>query len=79
MFYFLLEQATCLTLTPAEPSDMFLSTTAEDSPSSESSAVTPSRSSSHSSGMTVNLNAWPENFDARWYQNRHCTGETSIC
>ncbi|KAE8291060.1 hypothetical protein D5F01_LYC10655 [Larimichthys crocea] len=58
------DQTSYVTLTPVDHSDIVLSTTTEDPPSSESDNT--SMSSSNTSRMTVNLSVWHENFSVPW-------------
>lgn len=57
-----------VTLTAIEPSDLIYSTVTKDPSSSEPCSTSPSSSSYDSSGMTVNLSAWPENFTVPWHR-----------
>uniref|UniRef100_A0A0F8AHU0 Uncharacterized protein n=1 Tax=Larimichthys crocea TaxID=215358 RepID=A0A0F8AHU0_LARCR len=67
------DQTSYVTLTPVDHSDIVLSTTTEDPPSSESDNT--SMSSSNTSRMTVNLSVWHENFSVPW--NRMPPGITT--
>lgn len=62
-----------MTLTPVDHSDVVLSTTTEDPPSSESDST--SMSSSNTSRMTVKLSVWHDNFRVPW--NRMPPGITA--
>lgn len=63
LFFFQIDQTAYVTLTPVNDSDIVLSPTTEDPPSTESDSTS---MASTPSSMTVNLNVWHENFRVPW-------------
>ncbi|XP_053289766.1 uncharacterized protein LOC128450381 [Pleuronectes platessa] len=60
------DEKTCVTLTTVDPSDIYFSTTTDNPSSSQSTSSHSSHLSGNTFIVTVNLSAWPENFNVPW-------------